>query len=340
MQLSDFDFELPEALIAQHPAAERSASRLLHLRHSKREIRDRAFRDLPGLLRPGDLLVLNETRVVPARVFGHKRSGARVEMLLERATGRARALAHLRANRTPRVGTELVFDDGVTAVVTARRDELFELDFTGVGEVHAWLARAGHIPLPPYIERADEAIDQDRYQTVYAAVDGAVAAPTAGLHFDDAVFSELVSRGISTARLTLHVGAGTFQPVRSESISEHRMHAERLVVSGELVETIGSVRAHGGRIVAVGTTVVRALETAARGGELRPYDGDTRLFITPGFEFRVVDAMVTNFHLPRSTLLMLVSAFAGREFILEAYRHAVRTGYRFFSYGDAMLIEP
>ncbi len=337
MRRRDFHYDLPPELIAQTPAAERPASRLLHLRREDGALFDRRFRDLPQLLRPGDLLVLNDTRVIPARLHGRKETGGRVEVLVERPLGEREALAHVRASKAPKPGTRLHFEEAATAEVTGREGDLFRLVFDA--PLMAVLDAHGHMPLPPYIEREDEAEDAERYQTVYAAHPGAVAAPTAGLHFDEALLAILAGQGVEQARVTLHVGAGTFQPVRVDDIREHRMHSEWLRVPADVVAAVERTRARGGRVVAVGTTVVRSLETAAREGELRPYEGETDIFITPGFRFRVVDALITNFHLPESTLLMLVSAFAGHETVMRAYRHAVEQRYRFFSYGDAMFIE-
>ena len=336
MRKSDFHFELPESLIAQWPAEERSASRLLVLGRDG-AIDHRRFWELPQLLRPGDLLVFNDTRVMRARLFGRKATGGRVEILIERLLAPDRALAHVRASKTPKPGTWLEVD-GVAIEVVGRRADLFELRLTE-GDFEALMARAGHVPLPPYIRREDRPQDETRYQTVYARHPGSVAAPTAGLHFDQALLDALTAMGVEQARVTLHVGAGTFQPVRSERLEEHRMHAEWLRVDAAVCEAVARTRARGGRVVAVGTTSVRSLETAAAGGELKPYEGETRLFITPGYRFRVVDALITNFHLPESTLLMLVCAFGGYRPVMAAYRQAVAAGYRFFSYGDAMFLE-
>lgn len=338
MQTSDFDYELPQELIAQYPLAERSASRLLVLGNGQDGIQDRSFRELPELLGPSDLLVFNETRVIPARLFGRKPTGGRVELLIERVTGEVSALAHGRASKPLRPGQVLEIEGGGRLVVVGRRDDLVEIESPDE-PLMALLQRAGHIPLPPYIERSDEPADHERYQSVFARVPGAIAAPTASLHFDEAVLAGLEKRGIASARLTLHVGAGTFQPVRGEDLSEHRMHQEWCEVGPEVVAAVSAARERGGRVVAVGTTVVRALESAAATGDLRPFSGETDLFITPGYHFRAVDALITNFHLPRSTLLMLVSAAAGRDRVLAAYRHAVEARYRFFSYGDAMFVE-
>jgi S-adenosylmethionine:tRNA ribosyltransferase-isomerase len=338
MQRSDFAFELPPELIAQAPLAERAASRLLCL-GDRGQISDRSFRALAELLRPGDLLVLNDTRVIPARLHGHKESGGRIEVLVERVLDDRRILAQVRASKSPRDGACLHLDGAIEARVLGREGEFFVLEFAGEDTVLTQLERHGHIPLPPYITRADVTDDHERYQTVYAREPGAVAAPTAGLHFDTALLAQLGEQGIDSAYVTLHVGAGTFQPLRVERLEEHRMHAERVEVSAETCAAIAATKSRGGRVIAVGTTVVRSLETAAQSGTLQPYRDETRLFITPGYEFRVVDALVTNFHLPESTLLMLVCAFAGYEPIMRAYRHAVEQRYRFFSYGDAMFLE-
>ena len=338
LTLADFDFDLPPELIAQHPAPERSASRLLD--GTNESPVDRHFRDLPQLLRPGDLLVLNDTRVVKARLHGRKASGGAVELLVERVVAPRKVLAHVRASKSPRPGSTLHLAGGAfDAEVLGRTGadgELFELRFPS--DPYALLEAHGHVPLPPYITHADDADDAARYQTVFAARPGAVAAPTASLHFDEPLLAAIAARGVATAKVTLHVGAGTFQPVRGESIAGHRMHAERYEVGADAVAAIQAARAAGGRIVAAGTTVVRALESAAAGGTLAPATGETQIFITPGFEFRVVDLLLTNFHLPRSTLLMLVSAFAGHAHAMALYRHAIAARYRFFSYGDAMLL--
>ena len=338
MRKSDFDYELPEELIAQHPALTRSASRLLHLPPSGTP-EDRQMRELPELLRAGDLLVFNDTRVIPARLFGRKETGGRVQILVERVLGERELLAQLGVSKTPRAGSRIAVADAVLSVL-GRDEDLFHLRYEGEGNVMSFLQRAGQTPLPPYIRHAPESEDTERYQTLFARAPGAVAAPTAGLHFDDALLDALRKRGVRTATLTLHVGAGTFQPMRVEDVSAHKMHAERYEVSAELCATIAEVRKAGGRIVAVGTTVARALESAASDDGLRAGAGETRLFITPGFEFRMVDLLLTNFHLPQSTLLMLVCAFGGHARMLAAYRHAVEERYRFFSYGDAMLIQP
>ena len=337
---SDFRFDLPEELIAQRPLPERGASRLLALDGPSDARRDLWFRDLPALLRRGDLLVFNDTRVIPARLHARRATGGRVEILIERLLDANRALAHLRANRAPKAGETLLLDGGDGIEVAGRDQALFRLQARGRPFAEL-LRRHGHTPLPPYIRRDDDAADAERYQTVYARRDGAVAAATAGLHFDQGMLAALAQQGVVSARVTLHVGAGTFQPVREDNLERHRMHAEWLEVSDETVERVRAVRAAGGRVVAVGTTSVRSLETAAAaGGEepLAPYRGDSRLFIRPGYRFRIVDAMITNFHLPESTLLMLVAAFAGHGRVMAAYRHAVAQRYRFFSYGDAMFL--
>jgi S-adenosylmethionine:tRNA ribosyltransferase-isomerase len=337
MRRSDFNYDLPQELIAQFPLAKRSASRLLCLSGPNGQLADRLFQDLPDLLHPDDLLVFNDTRVMPARLFGRKPSGGRVEILIERVLTPGRGLAQVRASKSPRPGSSIVTDNGVELRVTGRQGDLFELESPQIGLMEL-MGQAGHIPLPPYITRADDEQDLERYQTVYAQRPGAVAAPTAGLHFDQAMLDRLEKQGVQTARVTLHVGAGTFQPVRVERLEEHRMHAEYLEVSEATCEQVRDVRARGGRVVAVGTTCVRSLESASAGGELLPFRGDTRLFIRPGYRFRCVDAMITNFHLPESTLLMLICAFSGYEQVMAAYRHAVRERYRFFSYGDAMFL--
>lgn len=338
MKVSDFRFELPEQLIAQYPLPDRTASRLLCLERDSGRWHDRRFADLVDMLRPGDLLVFNNTRVLPARLAARKHSGGRVEIMLERMLGQGEAIVQLRANRRPAKDSELLVEDHARLRVLGREGEFWRLSVVSGPDWPELLAGAGHMPLPPYIDRADEALDLERYQTVYARIPGAVAAPTAGLHFDERTLEKLDTKGIRRAECTLHVGAGTFQPVREENVHDHQMHAEWLEVSAGLVDEVEQTRERGGRVVAVGTTAVRALETAASGGRIEPYSGDSRLFIYPGYKFTVVDAMLTNFHLPGSTLLMLVSAFAGRDNVLAAYRHAVAEKYRFFSYGDAMFI--
>lgn len=333
----DFHFELPQALIAQTPIEPRSASRIMVLDAVVQSISHARFDAVVDLLHPEDLLVLNDTRVIPARLLGRKDSGGQVEALIERIVDAHRAWCLVRASKPLLPGRCVAFGGGeITAQVIERADDLFLLDFSvpvlELAEAH------GHVPLPPYIQRDDEAADRTRYQTVYAREPGAAAAPTAGLHFDLPLLEAIQARGTRIVYLTLHVGAGTFQPMRAERIEEHRMHSERIVVSEDVVSAVNACRARGGRVVAVGTTVVRALESAAASATLAPYSGETHIFITPGYHFRVVDALITNFHLPESTLLMLVSAFAGREFVLRAYAEAVRQSYRFFSYGDAMFI--
>jgi S-adenosylmethionine:tRNA ribosyltransferase-isomerase len=337
MQLSDFDFDLPERLIAQAPLAERSASRMLVVDPLTQALSDRAFVDLGEFLQAGDLLVFNDTRVIPARLFGRKASGGKVEVMVERVLDDHQLLAHVRASKAPKPGSALLLEDVIDCVMLERQQDLFLLQ-QQQGRWLELLERHGHVPLPPYIERADAAADRQRYQTVYARNPGAVAAPTAGLHFDAAMLDALQRQGVETARLTLHVGAGTFQPVRGDDIDSHVMHSERVEVPRHTVDAIAATRQRGGRVVAVGTTVVRSLETAAATGKLTEFDGESRLFIKPGYRFQVVDALLTNFHLPRSTLLMLVSAFAGSALMRQAYLHAVEQQYRFFSYGDAMFI--
>jgi len=341
MNVSDFDFELPEELIAQQPLPERSASRLLVMDRASGALQDRRFAELDQLLEPGDLLVFNDTRVIPARLHAEKATGGRVEILVERVLEGGAALAQLGVKRKPGPGSVLrECRTGAEIEVEQRVDEFWRIRRVDGGNWFELLERAGHMPLPPYIERADDAADRERYQTTYARVPGAVAAPTAGLHFDDRLFERLDARGIRCAFCTLHVGAGTFQPVRVRTVEDHRMHPEWLQVGHDLVRAIEATRSRGGRVVAVGTTSLRALESAAAAGtgKLAPFTGDSRLFIYPGYEFRVVNGLVTNFHLPGSTLMMLVSAFSSRDRILAAYRHAIEQGYRFFSYGDAMLM--
>ncbi|WP_313086301.1 tRNA preQ1(34) S-adenosylmethionine ribosyltransferase-isomerase QueA [Pseudomonas sp.] len=336
MQVSDFSFQLPDALIARHPLAERRASRLLVLDGPSGQLAHRGFADLLDYLRPGDLMVFNDTRVIPARLFGQKETGGRVEVLVERVLDERRVLAHVRSSKSPRPGSRIHVEGGGEALMVARHEALFELQFGE--EVLPLLERVGHMPLPPYIDRPDDTADRERYQTVYAQRAGAVAAPTAGLHFDAALLAALQDKGVEQAFVTLHVGAGTFQPVRVERIEEHHMHREWLEVGQDVVDAVAACRARGGRVIAVGTTSVRSLESAARNGVLRPFSGDTDIFLYPGKPFHVVDALVTNFHLPESTLLMLVSAFAGYPQTMAAYAEAIARGYRFFSYGDAMFI--
>lgn len=337
MRRSDFSFDLPDRLIAQAPLEGRSDSRLLVLEDPGLPPADRHIRDLLEYCRAGDLMVFNDTRVIPARLAGVKQTGGRLECLVERVLDSHRALVHLRASRSPAAGSTLHFGEH-TATVEGRQGDLFQLRFSS--PVAGVLKQHGHMPLPPYIQRADDSRDRERYQTVYARHDGAVAAPTAGLHFDQALLNSLQAAGVETAYITLHVGAGTFQPVRTDDIRDHPMHSEYLEVSEDVVSAVRQARRRKGRVIAVGTTAVRALESAAAGGELAAFRGDTDIFIYPGYRFRVVDRLLTNFHLPESTLLMLVSAFAGRGRILDAYRHAVQQEYRFFSYGDAMWLAP
>lgn len=338
MQRSDFHFDLPEGLIAQRPTVERAGSRLLTLDGASGGLADRHFPDLLELLRSGDLLVFNDTRVIPARLFGRKETGGQVEVLVERITGEHEVLAHVRASKSPKPGTRLTLEDALAVTVLGREGALFQLRFGG--PVLELLKQYGRMPLPPYIEREAGEDDDERYQTVYGKKEGAVAAPTAGLHFDEAMLARIGARGVESAYVTLHVGAGTFQPVRVDDIREHPMHSEYIEVPQSVVDAVAATRRRGGRVIAVGTTVVRSLESAARLGELLAYSGETDIFIYPGYEFQVIDGLVTNFHLPESTLLMLVSAFAGYENVMAAYRHAVEQKYRFFSYGDAMFLLP
>ncbi len=338
LRRSDFDYELPPELIAQHPLVERSGARMLHLTSSG--VVDAWVRGFPDLLRPGDLLVFNDTRVIPARIRGVKESGGKVEVFVERLLGAQDVLAQVRASKAPRQATVLHLEGGIHAEVLGREGEFFRLRFLDPRPVPELLALCGHVPLPPYITRPDGAVDQERYQTVFAARDGAVAAPTAGLHFDNAMLEALDRASVERAAVTLHVGAGTFQPVREEDLGRHRMHAEWLEVPASTCAAVAAAKARGSRVIAVGTTVVRALEAAAAGGVLEPFRGETSLFITPGYHFRVIDMMLTNFHMPCSTLLMLVCAFGGTGRVLDAYRHAIGEKYRFYSYGDAMLVEP
>ncbi|MBB6096562.1 S-adenosylmethionine:tRNA ribosyltransferase-isomerase [Povalibacter uvarum] len=336
MRRSDFAYELPTELIAQRPALERSGSRLLHLRRDG-AIEDLQFVDLTRLLRPDDLLIFNDTRVIPARVIGAKPTGGQVEILLERILEGQRILAHVHASKALRAEVPVHLPGGVEARFIGRHDDLFELELSG--DPLEYFERNGSMPLPPYIERTTESDDATRYQTVYAKEAGAVAAPTAGLHFDDAMIERCKRAGIRTAYVTLHVGAGTFQSIRVDDLDQHRMHRERVRVDQDVCDAVAETRKRGGRVVAVGTTVVRSLESASASGTLQPFNGETQLFIRPGYRFRSVDALLTNFHLPESTLLMLVCAFGGYEAVLRAYRHAVIQRYRFFSYGDAMFLE-
>ena len=339
MLRSDFHFELPPELIAQYPLDSRTSSRLLCLNGKTGALEDRIFSNLTDLLQPGDLLVFNNTRVIPARLFGHKGSGGKVEVLIERILEGDQVLAHVRASKSPKSGTTIRIDDDCEFVVIDRRGDLFRLVCKSNQPIRELLERYGHVPLPPYIDREDASLDVSRYQTVYAQQDGAVAAPTAGLHFDTAIIERLKEKGVRTAFVTLHVGSGTFQPVRADNIKDHEMHSEYLEVSDITCELVNATRQNGHRVVAVGTTSLRCLEAATQQGELRPYKGETDIFIYPGVPVHTVDVLITNFHLPESTLLMLVCAFAGKQHIFTAYRHAITQGYRFFSYGDAMFIE-
>ncbi len=337
MRVAHFQFDLPDELIARYPLAERRASRLLVLDGPSGTIAHQQFADLLSYLRPGDLMVFNNTRVIPARLFAKKLTGGKLEVLVERVLDTDRVLAHVRASKAPKVGSAIEFENGTQATLLARHDSLFEWQFAE--PVLPLLERIGHMPLPPYMERDDELDDRERYQTVYAEHAGAVAAPTAGLHFDDQMLASLRELGVETVFVTLHVGAGTFQPVRVETLEEHQMHHEWLQVSQDVVDAVAACKARGGRVVAVGTTSVRSLESAAQAsGELQAFAGETDIFLYPGRPFHVVDALVTNFHLSESTLLMLVAAFAGYPEIMDAYRSAVEHKYRFFSYGDAMFI--
>ena len=338
MRRNEFTYHLPEELIAQFPSGTRGESRLLCLDRKNGGLEDRQFLDLVDLLSPEDLLVFNDTRVIPARLYGHKETGGKIEIMVERLLGGSCLLAQMRFSKPPKNGTQITLDNDIKLEIIGRQGGMFILELHGGSSIIDVLAEIGHIPLPPYIQRADTQIDQERYQTVYAKQPGAVAAPTAGLHFSDTILQSLDQRGIATAFLTLHVGAGTFQPVRTENIEDHKMHSEYLEVSAAVCEKVSHTKSHGGRVIAVGTTTVRSLETAAQSGSLQPYVGETEIFITPGYEFKVVDGLVTNFHLPESTLLMLVCAFGGRDNVLNAYQHAVNQNYRFFSYGDAMFM--
>jgi len=337
MKRTDFHYHLPAELIAQQPLERRSSSRLLCVDRQSGSFSDRNFNDLPALLNPGDLLVFNNTEVIPARLFGFKASGGRVEILVERLLSKHECLAQVRASKSPKPGGKLLLEDDTELLVLGRQDSFFQLQSVNT-DLMGLLKRLGHMPLPPYITREDNEADRRRYQTVFAETPGAVAAPTAGLHFDQRLLNQLKDAGVQSTTVTLHVGAGTFQPVRVDDIEDHLMHAEWLEVSQAACGAIAETRVRGGRVIAVGTTAVRSLETAAQGGALEPFSGDSRIFIYPPYQFRAVDAMITNFHLPESTLLMLVSAFAGHQQTLAAYRHAVAQRYRFFSYGDAMLL--
>ncbi len=338
MRRDHFHYPLPDELIARQPAAERSGSRLLVVDGVTGSLQHLQFPAISSLVNPGDLLVFNDTRVIPARLFGQKDSGGKVEMLVERLLDDQRLLAHLRASKSPKAGTRLQFEGGVEAEVEGRDGDLFQLLFLGDRTALDILESHGHMPLPPYIDRADNPADRERYQTVYAEKPGAVAAPTAGLHFDQPLLDQLRAKGVDFAFVTLHVGAGTFQPVRVDDIHDHRMHSEVIEVSAEVCQQVRETRARGGRVIAVGTTSVRCLESAAAGGQIQPMTGETDIFIYPGYSFKLVDALLTNFHLPESTLLMLVSAFSGYTHMMNAYRQAVAERYRFFSYGDAMFL--
>lgn len=334
MQKSDFNYNLPEELIALYPLVNRVDSRLLRV--DEDEFHDATFSDLLGLLKAGDLLVFNNTRVIPARLFGRKSSGGKVELLLERVLGEYDVLAHIRSSKSPKAGAILTLDETYQCEVLGRDEDLFQLRF--LSPVEEVLSAVGHIPLPPYINRSDESMDVERYQTVFSRQPGAVAAPTAGLHFDLDLLDKIKAKGVESAYVTLHVGSGTFQPVREDNLDQHIMHKEWLSVDAEVVQQVFEAKKRGGRVIAVGTTAVRALESAAQSGELKTFEGDTKLFIRPGYKFNVVDAMITNFHLPESTLLMLISAFSGYQRIKLAYQHAIKQRYRFFSYGDAMFL--
>jgi S-adenosylmethionine:tRNA ribosyltransferase-isomerase len=338
MDVSDFDFTLPDELIARYPAEQRTGSRLLHLDGPSGQVAHRHFPDILELLEPGDLLVFNDTRVIPARLFGRKETGGQVEILMERLLGEHEMLAHVKASKTLRPGQPVILEDGSRLTMREREGALFHLTSEASEPLLLLLERIGHMPLPPYVDRPDEATDRERYQTVYAPEAGAVAAPTAGLHFDGGLLDQLQESGIEQTFVTLHVGAGTFQPVRVDSIEDHVMHSEVVRVPQTAVDAVNAARARGGRVVAVGTTSVRSLEAASRDGVLAPFQGETDIFIHPGYRFRAVDALITNFHLPESTLIMLVSAFAGYQNTMNAYRVAVTERYRFFSYGDAMFI--
>ncbi|MFL0797060.1 MAG: tRNA preQ1(34) S-adenosylmethionine ribosyltransferase-isomerase QueA [Cellvibrionaceae bacterium] len=338
MKRQDFSFDLPDELIARQPATERRGSRLLQLHGPSGELNHRQFPEILDLVEPGDLMVFNDTKVIPARVFGQKPSGGKVEILVERVLDSHRVLAHTRSSKSPKPGAHVILEDGTEVLMAARHDTLFEYHFPDDQSALEVLEAIGHMPLPPYIDRPDDSADKERYQTVYGRKQGAVAAPTAGLHFDEALLEQLKAKGVQIAFVTLHVGAGTFQPVRVDNITEHQMHSEVLDVSEEVCELVKATKAAGKRVIAVGTTSVRCLETASQGGQIQPTQGDTDIFIYPGYEFKTVDALVTNFHLSESTLMMLVSAFGGYQHIMQAYKAAVEERYRFFSYGDAMFI--
>lgn len=344
MKLSDFHFDLPENLIARYPTEKRSSSRLMHLNGNNGVVSHKNFAEIVDLIEQGDLLIFNNTRVIPARLLGQKESGGKVEVLIERVLDEHRVLAHVRASKSPKVDSKLILEGSVEVEMVARQGALFELRFLSEEPVLSLLEQYGHMPLPPYIDRPDEDSDKERYQTVYNRVPGAVAAPTAGLHFDDDILQKLKDKGVQSEFVTLHVGAGTFQPVRVDNILEHQMHSEYAEVSPQVVEAILATKAAGKRVIAVGTTSVRSIESAAQASlkactQLSPFFSDTDIFIYPGYEFQLVDAMLTNFHLSESTLLMLVSAFCGKANIENAYQQAIEQQYRFFSYGDAMFLE-
>ncbi len=339
MNLADFRYDLPEALIAQYPLEKRSDSRLLALDGTTGGIDDLYFKALPSLLNANDLLVFNNTRVMAARLYGRKESGGKLEVLIERVLDNHRVVAHIRASKSPKAGSRIILGDEIIVDVIGRKGELFELSVQQMTPM-VLMEKHGHMPLPPYIDRSDESLDLERYQTLFSERPGAVAAPTAGLHFDQELLQQVERMGVESVSVTLHVGAGTFQPVRVENIEQHIMHSEQVEVSAEVCNAVRRTRERGGRVIAVGTTSVRSLEAASEKGQIEPFQGDTQIFIRPGYTFRSVDAMVTNFHLPESTLLMLVSAFSGYESIMGAYRHAVAERYRFFSYGDAMFLTP
>jgi len=338
MKLTDFQFELPEALIAQFPSKQRTASRLLSIDENTARFDDLQFSDFTSLLKPDDLLIFNNTKVIPARLLGQKETGGKIEVLVERVLDEHRVLAHIRSSKSPSAGRRLLLENTLDVEVLDRQGSLFELYFHVESTVTDALERYGRLPLPPYIERDVDKEDRDRYQTVYAQHSGAVAAPTAGLHFDHAMLERIADLGVETAQVTLHVGSGTFQPVRVDDVKTHTMHSERIEVSEEVCQKIKATQARGGRVIAIGTTSVRALESASQSGSIEAFSGETDIFIYPGYVFKSVDAMVTNFHLSESTLLMLVSAFSGKDKIMSAYQHAIEQKYRFFSYGDAMFL--
>ena len=338
MKLSEFNYTLPDELIARYPLEQRSASRLLCLDRQSGEIKHQHYTDVLNLLNAGDLLVFNDTRVIPARLFGQRATGGKVEVMVERLLDNQHCLAHVRMSNRVRPDLEIFFEQGYCLKVLNKQKDLYELQSIGDGSLIDLMEHQGHMPLPPYIDRHDEKLDRERYQTVYAKKQGAVAAPTAGLHFDEDLLQQLLEKGVEFAYVTLHVGAGTFQPVRVDNILEHQMHAEYLEVSQQVCDKIAATQLAGGRVIAVGTTSVRCLETAAQQGELKPFRGDSEIFIYPGYEFKVIDGLLTNFHLPESTLIMLVSALAGKESVLNAYEQAIKQSYRFFSYGDSMFI--